>query len=244
MAKTAKEILETLSSRRECNIKTLNTIDTKTLKTLKTKHQHTFAQEGVAFCEDEMYVGETSSSSSGQTSEAFRPLEENDSSQVELPAPEITYISASLKAPTTSRRTMNMDFRLSTTSGGDFNKLVFNLSDRRREFLANIPKQHHDDWEYTEALQYYLNSTHTELWIGKGRLRGKFVKGTHINSKIKLGLSCVLEKTSKGYLASVWIEGYHRQFELTTVDNKHYPFRYDSGASLEKTQVLPRGGWR
>lgn len=234
----AQQILDRIRQGRECNIKTLNTIDTKTLKTLKTKNQHTFAQEGVALCEDEMWAGRTSSLSSGQK------REENDSSQVELRPPEITYISASLKAPKTARRTMNMDFRLSTTPGGDFNKLVFSLSDRRREFLANVPQQHHDDWEYTEALTYYYSSTNTNIWIGKGRARGKFVKGNHINSKIKLGLSCVLEQTSKGYLANVWIDGIHKEFELTPVQNQNYPFRYDSGASLEKVEVLPRGGWK
>jgi len=234
----AQKILDKMREGRECNIKTLNTIDTKTLKTLKTKHQHTFAQEGVALNENEMYAGRTSSFSSGQTSK------ENDSSLVELRPPEITYISASLKAPKTTRRTLNVDFRLGTTPGGNFNKLVFSLSDRRREFLSNIPQQHHNDWEYTEALAYYYSSTNTNIWIGKGRVRGKFVKGNHINSKIKLGLSCVLEQTSKGYLANVWIDSIHKDFELMPVDNQSYPFRYDSGASLEKIEVLPRGGWK
>lgn len=227
---------------RECNIKTLNTIDTKTLKTLKTKHQHTFAQES------EM-LAETSLIPVGQANEVIRGqeavvLEENDSSQVAGRPPEITYISASLKAPKTTRRTLNVDFRLSTTPGGDFNKLVFSLSDRRREFLSNIPKQHQDDWEYEQALGYYFSSINSNIWIGKGRQRGKFVKGTHINSKIKLGLSCVLEQTQKGYVVNVWIDGIHKEFELRPVDNQSYPFRYDSGASLEKIEVLPRGGWK
>lgn len=231
---------------RECNIKTLNTIDTITLKTikLKTKHQHTFAQEGVALCENEMYAARTGSSSSGQAiEEAFRPLEENASSQVELPPPEITYLSASVKAPKTARRTLNVDFRLSTTQGGVFNKLVFSLSDRRREFLANVPKQHHDDWEYTQALAYHCASINPNIWIGKGRHRGKFLKGQHINSKIKLGLSAVLEQTQRGYLANIWIDGCHRQFDLLPVENKNYPFRYDSGSSLETVEVMARGGW-
>lgn len=234
----AQEILDKMRQGRECNIKTLNTIDTKTLKTLKTKNQHTFAQES------EMYVATPLVSSGQAIREAFMPLKENDSSQVVARPPEITYLSASLKTPKTSRRTLNVDFRLDTTPGGDFNKLVFSLSDRRREFLSNVPKQHHDDWEYTEALAYYYSSTNTNIWIGKGRQRGKFVKGNHINSKIKLGLSCVLEQTAKGYLANIWIDGIHKEFELMPVDNQSYPFRYDSGASLEKIEVLPRGGWK
>jgi hypothetical protein len=241
----AEKILEKIRQGRECNIKTLNTIDTKTLKTLKTKNQHTFAHEGDALIDDEMLVDLTSSFSSGKAiEEAFMPLEENDSSQVVARPPEITYISASLKSAKTTRRTLNVDFRLNSTPGGDFNKLVFSLSDRRREFLSNIPKQHQDDWEYTEALTYHLASTNNNIWIGKGRPRGKFIKGNHINSKIQLGLSCVLEQTQKGYLVNLWIDGNHKEFELLPVDNKNYPFRYDSGASLETIEVLPRGGWK
>lgn len=241
----AEKILEKIRQGRECNIKTLDTIDIKTLKTLKTKNQHTFAQEGVALSEDEMCVGRTSSLSVASPPEvSSSPVGENASSQCELRPPEITYLSASLKAPKTARRTLNVDFRLATTPGGDFNKLVFSLSDRRREFLANVPSQHHDDWEYVEALTYYYGSTNSKIWIGKGRPRGRFIKGNHINSKIQLGLSCVLEETSKGYLANVWIDGVHKEFELTPVSNQNYPFRYDSGASLEKIEVLPRGGWR
>jgi hypothetical protein len=236
---TTQEVLQELG--RECNIKTLNTIDTKTLLKLKTKHQHTFAQEGVALCEDEMSCG-LPAASSGLASQ--KALEENDSSQMVARPPEITYLSASLKSPRTSRRTLNVDFRLSTTPAGEFNKLVFSFSDRRREFLSNIPQQHHNDWEYTQALEYYYSSTNTKIWIGKGRNRGKFIKGNHLNSKIKLGLSGVLEETKNGYLANIWIDGIHKEFELTPVENKNYPYRYDSGASLETIEVLPRGGWK
>lgn len=224
---------------RECNIKTLDTIDTKTLLKLKTKHQHTFAQESVM-------MAATSSPSDGlaSLSASQKSLEENDSSQVLDPQPKITYLSASLKTPKTSRRTLNVDFRLSTTPGGDFNKLIFSLSDRRREFLANVPEAHHNDWEYASALEYYYSSSYDKLWIGKGRMRGKFIAGKHQNSKVKLGLACVLEETKKGYLVNIWIEGLHKEFELTEVQNKNYPFRYDSGASLETIEVLPRGGWK
>jgi hypothetical protein len=234
----AQEILEIIRQGRECNIKTLNTIDTKTLTTIKTKNQHTFAQGSV------MSDG-TSFPSSGQASDSLSQgaLEENDSSQVVARASEITYLSASLKSEKTSRRTLNIDFRMSTTPVGKFNKLVFSLSDRRREFLANVPAQYHNDWEYQSALEYYYSSTYTDIWIGKGRPRGKFTQGRHLNSKIQLGLAAVLEKNSKGYIANVWLDGHHKQFELSAVNNSTYPFRYDSGSAFETMEVLPRGGW-
>jgi hypothetical protein len=237
----AQKILDEIRKGRECNIKTLNTIDTITLDTikLKTKHQHTFAQESV------MSVG-TSLISSGQ---AITPyivaLEENDSSQVVDRPPEITYISSSLKATRTTRRTLNMDFRLSTTPAGEFNKLVFSLTDRHREFFANIPKEYHNEWEYQQAIEYLHQSTADKKWIGKGRPRTKFRKGGFANAAIELGLSCVLEQEGRRLIANVWIDGLHKSFELQPVENERYPFRYDSGSNLETVKVLPRrSGWK
>ena len=251
MAITSQQVLDAIRQRndelagRECNIKTLNTIDTNTLKTktLDTKHQHTFAPMSV------MKAG-TSSSSSGKATEAIRGqeevvLEENDCSQVAGPLPEITYISASLKAAKTTRRTLNMDFRLSSTPGGEFNKLVFNLTDRHREFFANIPKEHHDDWEYQSAWEYYHTLDATAKWIGKGRPRTRFNKNGFANAAIELGLSAVLEQQGKKLVANVWIDNIHRTFELQAVENERYPFRYDSGSALETVKILPRrSGWK
>jgi hypothetical protein len=240
MAKTAKEILEIIRQGRECNIKTLNTIDTVTLntKTLDIKHQHTFAQESV------MLAG-TSCSSSGQAiSASIGALEENDSSQMAARPPEITYISASLKATKTTRRTLNMDFRLSTTPVGQFNKLVFNLTDRHREFFANIPCEYHDEWEYQQAWEYYHTQVADNKWIGKGRPRTKFNKSGFANAAIELGLAAVLEQQAKKIIVNVWINGIHRSFELKQVANERYPYRYDSGSALETVKILPRrSGW-
>jgi hypothetical protein len=240
--KTSKEILDHIRLGRECNIKTLNTIDTMIPNTitLNIEHQHTFAQESVM-------LAATSLPSSGiaTLSASQGALEENDSSQVSDPPPEITYISASLKVAKTTRRTLNMDFRLSSTPANEFNKLVFNLTDRHREFFANIPAEHHQDWEYQNAWEYYHTLDADAKWIGKGRPRTKYNKGGFANTAVQLGLSAVLEQQGKKLIANVWIEGIHRSFELQPVENERYPFRYDSGSALEKVKVLPRrAGWK
>jgi hypothetical protein len=238
----AQKILDQIRLGRECNIKTLNTIDTMTSNTitLNTKHQHTFAQESVMLADTSLPSSGLASLSAPQVA-----LEENGSSQVLDPPAEITYISASLKVAKTTRRTLNMDFRLSSTPAGEFNKLVFNLTDRHREFFANIPVEHHNDWEYQSAWEHYHSQSPDAKWIGKGRPRTKFNKSGFANAAIELGLAAVLEQQGKKLIANVWIDGIHRSFELKEVVNERYPYRYDSGSALEKVKVLPRrSNWK
>lgn len=234
---------------RECNIKTLNTIDTIDTKNYKTKNYKTssaFARDDVTHAN--LTATETSSSfglASPSAPEVLTPREETESHSVSA-APEIIYLSASLKAPTTARRTLNVDFRTTTTPAGQFNKLVFSLVDksRTREFFANLPTERHEDWEYQEAMSTFLMSQHKDRWIGKGRLRGVFTKaGKHKNQKVKFGTSATLELTNNGYVANIWVDGIHQQFTLAPVENARYPFRYDSKSTLEKTEYVARGGW-
>lgn len=234
---------------RECNIKTLNTIDTIDTKHYKTKNYETssaFARDDVTHANPA--ATETSSSfglASLSAPEVLTPLEGTVSHSVSA-APEITYLSASLKNFKTERRTLNIDFRMTTTPGGQFNKLVFSLVDksRSREFLANLPSANHNDWEYQEALEQFVMSQHKDKWIGKGRARGVFTKaGKHVNQKVKIGTSATLELTPHGYRANIWIDGVHQQFLLSPVDNARYPFRYDSGSTMEKVEYVARGGW-
>jgi len=227
-------------SSRECNIKTLNTIDTKTLntKTLNTKHNYTFAQES------EMSSGSASPVGQEIVREEDATLEQNDSSQVAAAGLEITFISASLKEIRTTRRTLNMDFRLKTTPSGEFNKLVFNLTDRHREFFANIPEPLRTNWEYEQAWEHYHTSHADMKWIGKGRHRARFVKGRFRNAEFKEGLAAVLEQRGRRLFVQVWIEGRHSEFELQPVENPRYPYRFDSGSALETVKIIPRGGWK
>jgi hypothetical protein len=232
----------------ECNIKTLNTIDIIDIKHCKTKNYDISS----AFASDQVVIDAKQLPTTPSAPVGIAPLSEQprgpelcsavNPGAVLMP-PEITYMSASLKASKSTRRTLNVDFRLSTSPGGKFNKIVFNLTDRYREFFSNVPEERRKDWEYQEAHDYYHGLVDTVKWIGKGRPRGKFAKGHHINQKIKFGLACVLEIKKNKPIANIWIEGLHYCLELEAVDNAAYPFRYDSKTSLETTEYLPRGGW-
>jgi hypothetical protein len=235
----SKEILDIIRSRKsEYNIKTLNTIDT-----IDTKHydiSSVFADAGKAL------PSSTSSSSFGSLPEGVPPAEETVGLLV-ASVPEITYLSASLKAPKTLRRTLNIDFRLATTPAGYFNKFVFSLahSSRQREFFSNIPEEYRNEWEYQEAYGKFATILSKDKWLGKGRPRDKFIKGQITRSKIELGSSCVLELKQSQYIVHLWLDGVYKELVLNPVDNQQYPFRYDSGSSMQTVQILPRrSSWK
>jgi hypothetical protein len=240
---TTAQVLELIRAKQsECNIKTLNTIDTIDTKNYKTKNYEISS----VFANGGKQLPSSTSSPIGLVPEELEgvipPTEETVGLNVSA-APEITYLSASLKATKAQTRTLNIDFRLSTTPAGKFNKLVFSLTNRYRDFFANLPEATHQDWEYQQAWEQYHSSSVTNKWLGKGRARGKYSKGKHINQKIKFGLSCVLEQKNGIYIANLWIEGLHKEIELSPVENAEFPYRYDSKTTLEKVEYIARGGW-
>ena len=228
----SKEAIDLIRSKSEYDIKTLDTIDTKNYKIKNYDNSNSFAN------------GVNSSNLSSIISFG-QDQESGVSPPVQTGPLGITYLSASLKAFTTDRRTLNVDFRLSTTPAGHFNKLVFSLahSSRQREFFSNIDDKYKDEWEYQEAYAKFAMITGKEKWIGKGRPRDKYVKNRVIRSSIKLGTSCVLEINQDNLIAHLYIEGVYHEARLNPVANKQYPFRYDSGPAYEKPQIIARGGW-
>jgi hypothetical protein len=229
----SKEAIDLIRSKSECNIKTLNTIDIIDIKNYKTKN----------YDNSNSFADGVNSSNLSPISSFGQDQESGVSPPVQTGPADISYLSVSLKAPKTDRRTLNVDFRLSTSAGGKFNKIVFALTDRYREFFSNLPKERHDDWEYQQCWEYYHGLAHKDKWIAKGRRRGKYVAGTHINQKIKFGLACVLEIKQGQYVANIWITGNHFEVVLNPVDNKQYPFRYDSKTLLDVTEYEEDGGW-
>lgn len=231
-----KHLVDLIRSKSEYDIKTLDTIDTKNYKTKNYEISNSFANG----------VNSSNSSSMIPFGEGLSADSESGVSPPnQTPAFEIAYLSASLKHPTTLRRSLNVDFRLSTTPAGQFNKLVFSLThgSRQREFFSNIEDEHRDEWEYQEAYAKFAMINHKDKWIGKGRPRDKFVKNRVIRSSIKLGTACVLELNQGIYTAHLYIEGIYTEAILSPVPNTQYPFRYDSGPAYQKPQVIARGGW-
>ena len=239
---TTAQVLSTIrANQSEYNIKTLNTIDT--IDTKNYEISSVFANAGKS-------LPSSTSSPIGpvpeELEEVIPPTEETAGLFV-ASVPEITYLSASLKAPKALRRTLNIDFRLSTTPPGQFNKFVFSLahSSRQREFFSNIPEEYRSEWEYAETYAKFAMLPGKEKWLGKGRPRDKYVKGQVRRSTLELGSACALELKQGQYIAHLYIEGMYKELVLDPVDNLQYPFRYDSGSTLQTVQILPRrSSWK
>jgi hypothetical protein len=221
---------------RENNIRTLDTIDTMIpdTKNIRTSDNSCISRPSAA-----ANILTTSSISSGQA------IEENDSSQVLAGPPKIVYAAASLKAPTGNRRTLNLDFRLNTTPSGKFNKLVFNLSDRSREFLNNVPDEWHPLPAYTEPKEVYAMSDAgtNKKWIGKGRLRGRWQEGKTPDKKIKKSTAAVLEEVKDGYVAHVWVDDFRLELTLRSSPNRQYPFKSEMIDDPSTQKYDDEGGW-
>lgn len=239
---TTAQILEIFrKDKSEYNIKTLNTIDTIDIKHYETSSVFADAEKPLPTSPPAPY-----GSLPEGVEEVIPSTEETVGLNVSA-APEITYLSASLKAPKTNRRTLNIDFRLATTPHGTFNKLVFSLvhSSRQREFFSNIPEQHKNEWEYEHTYGHFATISGKDKWLGKGRPRDKYIKGQVRRSTLELGSACVLELKQGQYIAHLYIEGIYKELVLNPVDNEQYPFRYDSGATLQTPQILPRrSSWK
>lgn len=88
-----------------------------------------------------------------------------------------------------SSLTMNVDLRLNSTPPNTFNRFVFNLSDRGRDFKRGI-KDKFVDWEsdpsYSRCDDYFLSlkDAGNLVWIGKGRERGIYKAGCSAKTPI------------------------------------------------------------
>jgi hypothetical protein len=250
---TAEQVLAAIKNNcqdRECNIiklKTIETIETKNQKIKNYETSSVFAP-GVSDSSDGEKQSHVMPSAipfgkDQKESQSQREEKEEFIPPVNSAPAKITYLTASLKKPESMTRTLNIDFRLETTAVGKFNKIVFSLTDRYREFFPNINDAHKEDWCYQQAWEYYHSLTTKERWIGKGRRRGVYKKGQHKNQKIKFGLSAVLELRKDVYVANVWISGNHFEFELNPTENARYPYRYDSKTTYDHTEYEEDGGW-
>lgn len=235
----SQKILEKIRLARENNIRTLDTIDTMIpdTKNIRTSDTNSISRPPAA-----VNVLAATPSSSGKAVQGA--LEENDSSQVKLP-PKIVYACASLKDPRGNRRTLNLDFRLDTSPSGKFNKLVFNLSDRSREFLHNVPEDWHQLNAYVEPREKFVMSdcASGKKWIGKGRIRSSWVQGKTPDKKIKKSTAAVLEETRDGYVAHIWIEHFYLELALKPSNNKHYPFKSELIDDPTTQKWDDEGGW-
>ena len=164
----------------------------------------------------------------------------------ELTIQDITYVKGSLKLPANTRRSVNIDMRLTQSGHNHFNRLVFDLTTRLWEFTANLPDDCRDHESYMNALEKYQMITAIsdpkKCWIGKGRLRGKW-STARTRTAIKPGCVMVLQLINQHYRLWCQIEQAQFELELTAAATQLYPYQGD--LILQKNKKSDTwGGWQ
>ena len=161
--------------------------------------------------------------------------------------PKLQFISASLKKINAKHtHSVNVDFRFEDSAFNQFNKINFELTNRYRDYARNIHAEWTEDWEYQQAEQYYkelLNDIpNDQKWIGKGKRRTTYKKGSYQKGKNKRRLAAVLHFTGEHYILWVWMQGNFQKLLLEPNDNERYPYRIDYQVS-EQVEYEDEGGW-
>jgi len=161
--------------------------------------------------------------------------------------PKLQFISASLKKiKAKNSQSVNVDFRFEDSAFNQFNKINFELTNRYRDYARNIHSEWTEDWEYQQAEQYYkelLDGTpNDQKWIGKGKRRTTYKKGSYQKGKNKRRLAAVLHWSGQHFILWVWIQGNFQKLLLEPTDNERYPYRIDYQVS-EQVEYEDEGGW-
>jgi len=119
---------------------------------------------------------------------------------------------------------VTVDFRLKSTPQNEFNKLMFDLSNRGRDF-SRIIEDRFIDWNqdasYGQCLQFYLdckNNGYT-AWIGKGRDR----KSTAVKKSPLIDFCCMCVYSIDDELhGKLFLEDAQIEFDFTYYKNKYF----------------------
>lgn len=163
----------------------------------------------------------------------LRPLATPDCSQQDFGPPArpnwgaITYAKFSIKDTADSTRIeVNADLRFASDTEPGFKKIKFSLTDRRREFFANLKWRAWPEYELCHAM--HQASTHR---IGKACVRKRYSKKGPVSAPIMPYTAMWLDL--KTLTAHVWILDEHFEFQFRPQPVEHYPYvwEYKPGTS-------------
>lgn len=154
----------------------------------------------------------------------------------------IAYACASVRAHTSAeRRTVNLDFKLEGSS--QFNKLVFKLTTRHREYMANIVGEADEHWPRHQHLidtAKDLRQTQ-QIWIGKAQPRQQWRKGAPSQTpRMQCTGAFLVNEPSPGFVA--YIEDWEISIPLEISDNPYYSLKGE-WRNPEVAPVSVRGQW-
>jgi hypothetical protein len=155
----------------------------------------------------------------------------------------IRYACASLVASENSeRKTINVDFVIDESV--KFNKITFPLTQRGREYLANIPLEEKLSWIHHEQIhELWKEHKKSVRWIGKANKRQTFVPG-------KIKKTFRIERTGAFLLYNPDIDAFDLEcridnwifkITLTPTGNPRFPYKGEYRAESDNTAV--KGDW-
>lgn len=154
----------------------------------------------------------------------------------------IRYACASLIAgDSQERKSINLDF--SVDDSNKFNKIVFPLTSRSREYLANIPLEEKLEWAIHAQLPQLHKDHNGPSWIGKAQTRQIFIPGKIKKSHRleKTGAILTYNETNQNFNLKCWIEDWHIEITLYPSGNIRFPFKGEYRRPEEKLSV--KGDW-
>ena len=156
---------------------------------------------------------------------------------------EIRYACASLLASeNVERKTLNLDFIIGEST--QFNRITFALTQRGREYLANIPLEEKLNWPHHNTVyELWKDQRGGVRWIGKANVRQKFIPGK-IKKTFRIertGGILSFDQHANAYLFRCWIDDWHLEIILTETNVKQFAYKGEFRNDTIETSV--KGKW-
>lgn len=155
----------------------------------------------------------------------------------------IRYACASLVASENyERKTVNLDFVIGDSI--KFNKITFPLTQRGREYLANIPLEEKLSWTNHGLIHDLWKEHKTDIrWVGKANQRKQFtpgkIKKTHRIERT--GALMLYNQSADRFDFKCWIDDWHFEIALLPTGNPQFPYKGEFRTEVEEKSV--KGQW-
>ena len=155
----------------------------------------------------------------------------------------IRYACASLVASDNSeRKTVNLDFIVGDSI--KFNKITFPLTQRGREYLANIPLEEKLSWtNHILIHDLWKENKKSIRWVGKANKRQQYIPGkikkTHRIERT--GALLIYNQDIDVFDLQCWIDDWNFEIRLGQTGNPRFPYKGEYRSEPEEIAV--KGEW-
>jgi hypothetical protein len=159
---------------------------------------------------------------------------------------QVKYARASLSNPKSDqRRQLNLDFILEGST--NLNKVTFKLTNRHREYLANIDAIELAQWpKHNDIVQQAVDMRTTHpTWIGKGNKRVTYQKGITPPPERLLNTGAILIQAEDKYVLHAQIEDW--LFDIALLPSEIARYAYIGEFHMASNVMTPKavkGEWK